>query len=248
MADPEKLRVFSAFKYFLIILKALNFENFERKGRNRVVQNVCLACGVTLFVALMPITFMLGLWYIYDYNCKIKIIVIVIPPILTVLQLFLTFITLRANNRVISETIERIQELIDQRKCIFYIFPYEYFAPVAEQGGAKCKLGRNLPYLMQTKPLEKKNLWNSCRSPPSALRMLEICTDSLFSLGSKESQQSFEVYEQVDRRYTVLSSFLTKIFTFMVASAYFASAMFPVSYAIFDFPPPQVWVQPVRVQ
>lgn len=116
MAEPEKLYVFSAFRYFLIILKALNVENFGRNEPNRFVQNLCVACGVTIFVGLMPITFALGLWYVYDYNGAVKIIVVVIPPILTMLQLFLTFITLRAKNRVISETIERIQTLINQRK------------------------------------------------------------------------------------------------------------------------------------
>lgn len=113
MEKFEKIRVLKAFDPYLLIFKAYNSENFERGDRKRLLQNVCLVLGVTIVHGLLPIVVIvaLGIWYIFDNDGAMKIVVVVIPPML------ITFITLTAKNRAISETINRIQNVIDGSRC-----------------------------------------------------------------------------------------------------------------------------------
>lgn len=119
MEKFEKIRVLKAFDPYLLIFKAYNSENFERGDRKRLLQNVCLVLGVTIVHGLLPIVVIvaLGIWYIFDNDGAMKIVVVVIPPMLTTFQMLITFITLTAKNRAISETINRIQNVIDGSRC-----------------------------------------------------------------------------------------------------------------------------------
>lgn len=123
MENSMKMPVLNAFNVFLRILKIYNCENFQRNGQKQYVRNVCLAFVLTTFATLVPIMCGLAIWYIFDNGCALIIVVVVIPPTLTALQLFLSFITLAARNRIISQTIDRIQKVIDHRKKrIFFCY------------------------------------------------------------------------------------------------------------------------------
>lgn len=118
MAKLEKIGVLNSLNLCLQMLKAFNSENFERSGRNRFSRNACFLIGVTIAVAIVPLFLVvLEIWYIFDNNGAIKVIVIVMPPALTIIQSVMSFGTFTVKNRFISGTIERIQNLVDKRKC-----------------------------------------------------------------------------------------------------------------------------------
>lgn len=116
MENLKKITALNAFNPYLRLIKSYNFENFERNDQSRYVKNVCFVSILTTFIALMPIICALAIWYIIDNGGAMRIVVVVVPPTLTVLQLLVTFITLTAKIRVVSETIDRIQNVVDERE------------------------------------------------------------------------------------------------------------------------------------
>lgn len=124
MGNAEKLCVLEAFRPCLPILKVYNIENFERIDRDSFMRNMCLAFGLTVIEIIFPMLIVvLGIWNIFDNDGALKIAVVVIPPILTLFQLITTFITLAAENRIISGTFNRIQSVVNESKqCPLYTF------------------------------------------------------------------------------------------------------------------------------
>lgn len=121
MEKAEKIRVLKAFDVCLPILKAYISGNFKQSDRHQILRFVYFVLGVTLYFVIFPILIvMLELWYIFDNDGAIKIIVVVIPPALTVIQSVVSFITLTAKNQVITETIDRIQNVIDESECSIF--------------------------------------------------------------------------------------------------------------------------------
>lgn len=116
MQNTDKIIVLGAFDAFLRILKAYNSENFERSGRRLCVRNLCFAAGVTIFVALIPIVCALGIWHMIDNGGAMEVVVVALPTIISLIQLIITIVALLAENRLISETIDTIQSIVDRRK------------------------------------------------------------------------------------------------------------------------------------
>lgn len=118
MAKVEKICVLKSLNCFLPILKAFNLKNFERSDRNRIIRNVCYVIGVVMLLAIIPLLLaMLQIWHIFDNNGAIEVIVVAMPPAVTLLQSVMSYSTFTAKNRLISGTTERIQNIIDKRKC-----------------------------------------------------------------------------------------------------------------------------------
>lgn len=118
MENTEKLYVLEAFNLCLSILRAFNTENFQRIDRDSFMRNICLAFGLAVIEVIFPmLIIVLAIWNIFENGGAMKLAVVVIPPALTIFQLFTTFITLAAKNRVISETFNRIQSVVNESRC-----------------------------------------------------------------------------------------------------------------------------------
>lgn len=131
MANPKKIVVLKAFDAYLhILLEVNNAENFEGGDRNRLVQKVCLAVAINLFIALIPIVTILMIVYVVDNSATMSVLVASLPHILTMVQLFSTFVIMATKNRFICETFATIQTHVDNSKSsinlIKLIFPIEY--------------------------------------------------------------------------------------------------------------------------
>lgn len=117
MEKRKKVVVLGAFQKYLRLLKVYNSENFKKTDENQFVRNVCIAVGATIVIGLIPIVVYLGIWYIFDNGATLQIIVIAMPIIISILQLIIALFAMISENRVISETIERIKNVTTKRKC-----------------------------------------------------------------------------------------------------------------------------------
>lgn len=138
MANTTTVRVFTPFNTYLRILKAYNSENFQRSDPRNCLRNVCYAIGVTVLIALIPIVIALVVWYIFDNGASMNAVVVGTPIILTLLQFVVIFIGLIAENRIISQTIHRIQVTIDQRmyfsrETFFSIYILKYLLSISRK-------------------------------------------------------------------------------------------------------------------
>lgn len=68
------------------------------------------------------------------------------------------------------------------------------------------------------------------------------------SFSASHSKQAQIVFEHAESRYVLLVKLLTKISIFTILLILLTSAMFPISHAIFDYPPPELWTLPVEIQ
>lgn len=115
MGKPDKVRVFNAFSPFLRLLNAYNKENFYHdKFTSR---SLCDVIGATLLIILIPMLIVLVLWFLIEVNANFKKFIVQLPLILSILQMELTFLALMMKSRNITNTINRLQLIIDQREC-----------------------------------------------------------------------------------------------------------------------------------
>lgn len=119
MNKPDKVRVFNAFSPFLRLLNAYNKDNFHQE--RFTPRSVCDAAGATMLIILIPTLIVLVVWFLIEVNANFKKFIVQLPLILSVLQMELTFLALMMKSRNITNTINRLQLIIDQRECVFLI-------------------------------------------------------------------------------------------------------------------------------
>lgn len=208
MENRNRIIVLNAFSIYLRVLKAYKSENFERSDRNRLVQNVCLAFGMALFLATIPIVTILSIWHILEIGAAVAIIVVTMPHIITMWQLLSTYVTMTMKIQFICETIQQLQKHIDHRK----------FSLNFRWSSKNCTF-----------------LW-------------DFVNKTSLSIGCKDSKQSYDYYDQVERKCSLISTLLVKMPLVVIIVAFSLSAMFPILYVIWDYPPPQLWVLPIKIQ
>lgn len=68
------------------------------------------------------------------------------------------------------------------------------------------------------------------------------------SFSDSYSKQAQVIYEHVESRHALLVKYLVKLSILTILLILLTSAMFPISHAIFDYPPPELWALPVEIQ
>lgn len=66
--------------------------------------------------------------------------------------------------------------------------------------------------------------------------------------GYENSHKSRGIYEQVESKHAFITAISCKIAIMVSVIAYLASALLPVSHAIFGYPPPELWALPLESQ
>lgn len=138
MESPNQIRVFSSFKPFLQLLQSYNTENYKKCRRAQLVKNIGLAFGMTVLIALLPISIVLIIWCLIDKNVTLQKVVVIAPLILTIFQLFVKICSLVTKNRHVNETIARLQGVIDQRKYL-YATSFTFYCSSRKQKLLSCE-------------------------------------------------------------------------------------------------------------
>lgn len=115
----RQITVLNAFKPLLRLIEAYNSENFRhRNDWPRLQRGVFYALCASLIILLVLLFLILGTWYFVDNYGHLEVLVSTLPLLLTILRAILIFAALITNNRVISAMIDRLQQVINQRKLL----------------------------------------------------------------------------------------------------------------------------------
>lgn len=68
------------------------------------------------------------------------------------------------------------------------------------------------------------------------------------NIGVSDSKQSHQIYEHAESMHVFANGILTKISIASVTGLITLPALFPISYAIFNYPPPDLWTLSLETQ
>lgn len=119
MGNLDKIRVLNAFSPYFLILKVYNCENFTQVNRRRFVKNVAFAFAATVYFSLIPVISCSAIWWLFNSNNATQHFNLV-PIIFTILQIFMKWVVLTMKNHIISEKIERLENVIGERKSLLF--------------------------------------------------------------------------------------------------------------------------------
>lgn len=116
MANSNKLIVLKEFRPILRALKAYNLENFHQTDRRQLYQNICYSVGSFIGTILIISFSVLGIWYLFDIHAGWHEFFVYCPLIAGSMHISITWLGLTATNVEISEAIDQLQNVIDQRE------------------------------------------------------------------------------------------------------------------------------------
>lgn len=176
MVSLHRIRVLEVLKPSIRLLNAYNFKHIDQSSWRHTLRNILHGFGAIAITASIPVTVILAIWYLNENDADLKKFVAAFPLLLSFLQLELTLIALMMKKRIVIETIDCVEKLVNQRKY------------------------------------------------------------------------SRQIYHQVETRHIFINTWLVNSVFGTLVIIYLISAMFPISYAIFDYPPPHLWTLTVQTQ
>lgn len=69
-----------------------------------------------------------------------------------------------------------------------------------------------------------------------------------FNIGRMTSEHSARIYERAEDKHASFTAILLRLTITDLVVVFSSAAIFPISYAIFGYPPPQQWRLPVETQ
>lgn len=70
----------------------------------------------------------------------------------------------------------------------------------------------------------------------------------IIRIGCAESTQSLENYGHVERTHAVISIILRNLACVSLTVICLLPGMIPISYAVFEYPPPELWALVIEIQ
>lgn len=116
MVNFSKIRVFDAFVPFLRLLTAYNRDNFIGGNWRSNLRSVLWTFGVTVIMSMLFTCIVLIAWYLLENKVNLIKFSVAIPILATASQLELTFFAMLLKNHTITETIDQLQKVVDQRE------------------------------------------------------------------------------------------------------------------------------------
>lgn len=115
-SNPRKVLVFAECSLYLRVIDAFDAENFGHRDWRENVRSICYGLLAASVVFVTPVAITLYLWFVVESDADEKKLVATVPSMLGLAELFTTFLAMMTNRRIMSETIDRIQRVIDQRE------------------------------------------------------------------------------------------------------------------------------------
>lgn len=115
MSKFNKIHVLKEFKPYLRLIKAFNLDNFRNTGnRHRILNSVFDAFATSSIIFSIPIFLILGVWYLIENDADLRKISVALPILISILWMWLIFIALMAQNRIIRDIIDQLQRVVGQ--------------------------------------------------------------------------------------------------------------------------------------
>lgn len=120
MKTNNQITILTKFYPYLRLIQAYRPENFRQNGSwCCTVQSAVAIFGATIMIGSMSIGAILMAWNLVENGDDVKVLVVSSPILLSLILVDLSFLALVWKHDTITEVIERIQELIGQRKHFF---------------------------------------------------------------------------------------------------------------------------------
>lgn len=127
MRNPSQIRVLAKFDPFLRLLKAFNSDSFRCCTNWRCsLRSVFYSFSSTVIIVMMFIWIVLLAWHLLENHANPKRFVASVPILATLLQITFTFIDLMMKNKMIAETIEQFQRVVDQRESANFLESFTF--------------------------------------------------------------------------------------------------------------------------
>lgn len=123
------IQVLNEFRDFSQILSLYNRERFQNTNQEKLQLNILLAVIFLIFLLSLGMLLVIAIWFCFDCNFEISQIGFPLSMCFYILQLLLMYISMASNNRKISDTVNHLQRVIDDREysLINYFEKISYF-------------------------------------------------------------------------------------------------------------------------
>lgn len=215
MNNYKNIHVLNGFKPFLRLLKAFNSDILFHYNSNwRLALHSAKYAFYSTMILISSVNLILfGCWYLLETGAMLETIVVSLPLLMGLLQTTTSFIAMLIRNRIIIEAINRMQNVVDQRKyqiIHFYLF----------------NLTRENHIL--------------------AYYAFFVC--SMFSEGCSSLDHCSQFYAYIEEKCAFFVAIVIKLAIVVNIIMFSISSLLPISYAIFGYPPPQLWTLPLQTQ
>lgn len=116
MENSRKICILEQFRPYLRLLEAYNPKHFHHPDWLHFLHSVSYALCATAMVVHLPLVASLAIWYLIEVPVDLKMFVVQVPIQCCALQILIALLALLAKASNITETINRIQDLINQRE------------------------------------------------------------------------------------------------------------------------------------
>lgn len=99
------------------VLNAYHSDNFRKKNWCSILRRAFFSFASTAIVFLIPFAISLHLWHLIEVGADFERVAVTFPLAVSLVQMEITCIVLITKSRALSNTINRLQDLVDQRKC-----------------------------------------------------------------------------------------------------------------------------------
>lgn len=115
MPEIKHIRILRKFEPFFRLLKAYNANSFAHSSCGSLLPSVGYAFCATLMNASLTIVIVLIVWNLIENNADTNTFVVTLPIVASLLMTELMFVAMMAKNGTVTETIDRLQMVIDRR-------------------------------------------------------------------------------------------------------------------------------------
>lgn len=120
MENSRKIHVLNEFKFSLGFLTAYNENIFRHSDWLRNLRSAGIAVYTTMLYVSHSTLIVLSIWYLIESEFELGKFLAVAAILISLFQMDLVIIALLMKNRVIVETINQLQKVVNQRKSTLF--------------------------------------------------------------------------------------------------------------------------------
>lgn len=119
MFKLNKIRVLHVLSPFLRLLHTYHSDNFRNKNWSAILCSVFSALLATVIVLWLPLIIVLKFWHLIEVGANFARFAVSFPLVISLVQMQITCIVLIMKSSALNNAINRLQELVNQRKFLF---------------------------------------------------------------------------------------------------------------------------------
>lgn len=120
MTSGKKIQVLEKYRPFSFIFNVYNSENFHNPNKLYVIWNFLQACGFSVVLTSLSLIMVSAYRFCVDKSFDVSEISLAIPIIFCAFQQVLSYFSFMVKNRVIRQTVDQLQIVIEDRKYFFF--------------------------------------------------------------------------------------------------------------------------------